>query len=74
MIEIDRSSVGALLQERGIVFRELSVKGNVLRLTFPDSDSIPLEDMLYVGALVEALGLKGAWVTHRHNSMFLERN
>jgi hypothetical protein len=73
MIEHDRKSIGALLEEHGVFFRNISVRDNILRLTLPDMETMPLENILYVDALTEALGLDGAYLTVNNKTIYLER-
>lgn len=73
MIEYDKHSIGDLLESKGVIFRELSVRDNILRITLPDMDYVPLENVLYVSAIIEALGISGAYLTVNNRTLFLEK-
>lgn len=62
MIELDRKSVSALLQEKGLVFTELGFRDSTLFIGLPGKE-VQLEVLLYISAIVDGLGLKNAWVT-----------
>ena len=70
MIEIDKRSVSALLSQKGICFTELNCLDGDLIIGL--SGEIDLNRVLYIEAIVEALGLKGAWILHGRERFYLE--
>jgi hypothetical protein len=70
VIEHDSRAVSALLSERGILLNRLDVRDGSLVIGLAEPPTI--EVYLYVNAIAEVLGLKGAWVSYRGEVFKLE--
>lgn len=70
IVEHDTRSVSALLLERGISISSLDAKDDALIIGLAESPR--WEVLIYINALVEALGFKRAWVSYRGQVWVLE--
>jgi hypothetical protein len=68
MIEIDKRSVSSLLSQKGVSFTELNCLNGELIIGLSDLD---LDTVLYLSAIVETLGLKGAWIMYGRERFYL---